>query len=715
MYIRQKTIREALDDTCNWLFSTIEYHEWISRQNIADHRGLLWIKGKPGAGKSTLMKEAFRRAEALNSNSGTTTACFFFNARGTEQLEKTPLGLYRSILHQVLQQDLKALSFFVPKYIRKVETEGQVAWHEEDLQKFLLLTYATSDSKPAFIFVDALDECDEDEVRQLVDFFRYLTTKAWSAGAQLNICLSSRHYPHISIEKCPEVFVERYNEQDILTYIESEASQMGTISQLQGNISQRSQGVFLWAVLAVSMLKRFGHGKSLKWMEKKLQEIPPELDTLFRKLFTHIDSEDASKAIALFRWILFAEERLKLSQLHCAIGFTGNHPFQSIQSWEDSEHFLPSSRRVEMITTLSRGLVEAFVQTSDEGNAKDLVDTRDHLLQFIHESVRDFFLKGNGFSMLDAAIGGSVVGNGHASIALTCLNYLQTSEIKEAARRNQVGLSKQFILLNYAGTHLFTHIEAAEQEGVSQKALLHRLASNSNELCRRLQKIFSGGAAHYKNRSLDGAINQDEEIHESGETLLYHCSRRSLAATASRLIQIGESPNEPTKTEFRYPIIAAVSTFCPNEATEATVRLLLSNRAITTSRNNWGLTALHVAAFRSTLGVVAMLLKHGADTKAIDVDHDTPLHRAPRIREDSVKIMQMLVESGAELDARNKFGKTPLHVAVEREDVEGVKWLVRAGCRLDVRDNRGKTALDTLNGRNTRPLLSEILGESGRI
>jgi len=617
MYIRQKTIREALDDTCNWLFSTIEYHEWISRQNIADHRGLLWIKGKPGAGKSTLMKEAFRRAEALNANSGTTTACFFFNARGTEQLEKTPLGLYRSILHQVLQQDLKALSFFVPKYI------------------------------------------------------------------------------------------------------ESEASQMGTISQLQGNISQRSQGVFLWAVLAVSMLKRFGRGKSLKWMEKKLQEIPPELDTLFRKLFTHIDSEDASRATALFRWILFAEERLKLSQLHCAIGFTGNHPFQSIRCWEDSEHFLPSSRRLEMITTLSRGLVEAFVQTSDEVKANDVVDTSDHLLQFIHESVRDFFLKGNGFSMLDAAIGGSVGGNGHASIASTCLNYLQTSEIKEAARTHhqgsQVGLPKQFILLEYAGTHLFTHIEAAEQEGVSQEALLHRLASNNNELCRRLQEIFFRRVAHYKNRSQDRFITRREVIHERGETLLYHCSRRSLAATASRLIQIGESPNEPTKTDFRYLIIAAVSTFCPNESTEATVRLLLSNRAFTTSRNDWGLTALHVAAFRSTLGVVAMLLKHGADAKAINVDHDTPLHRAPRIREDSVKIMQMLVESGAELDARNKFGKTPLHVAVEREDVEGVKWLVRAGCRLDVRDNRGKTALDTLNGRNTRPLLSEILGESGRI
>jgi type II secretory ATPase GspE/PulE/Tfp pilus assembly ATPase PilB-like protein len=72
MYIRQKNIRVALDNTCNWLFSTMEYRDWLDRRNIAEHHGLLWIKGKPGAGKSTLMKEALHRAEAKNLGTGTT-------------------------------------------------------------------------------------------------------------------------------------------------------------------------------------------------------------------------------------------------------------------------------------------------------------------------------------------------------------------------------------------------------------------------------------------------------------------------------------------------------------------------------------------------------------------------------------------------------------------------------------------------------------------
>jgi len=55
MYVRQKNIHVAMNKTCNWLFSTTEYNDWISRKSIEVHHGILWIKGKPGAGKSTLM------------------------------------------------------------------------------------------------------------------------------------------------------------------------------------------------------------------------------------------------------------------------------------------------------------------------------------------------------------------------------------------------------------------------------------------------------------------------------------------------------------------------------------------------------------------------------------------------------------------------------------------------------------------------------------
>jgi hypothetical protein len=69
---------------------------------------LLWIKGKPGSGKSTLMKEAYRRAGQQPQAVSPIIAAFFFNARGSS-LEKSPLGLFRSVLHHILQRDRQIL------------------------------------------------------------------------------------------------------------------------------------------------------------------------------------------------------------------------------------------------------------------------------------------------------------------------------------------------------------------------------------------------------------------------------------------------------------------------------------------------------------------------------------------------------------------------------------------------------------------------------
>jgi polynucleotide 5'-kinase involved in rRNA processing len=51
MNSRSYGIKSASEGTCEWLFKNQKYKEWISQG-----RGMLYIKGKPGAGKSTLMK-----------------------------------------------------------------------------------------------------------------------------------------------------------------------------------------------------------------------------------------------------------------------------------------------------------------------------------------------------------------------------------------------------------------------------------------------------------------------------------------------------------------------------------------------------------------------------------------------------------------------------------------------------------------------------------
>jgi type II secretory ATPase GspE/PulE/Tfp pilus assembly ATPase PilB-like protein len=60
MDARLLNITNALPQTCRWFFKEKEFDMWITRNGIEDNHGFLWIKGKPGSGKSTIMKVAVK-------------------------------------------------------------------------------------------------------------------------------------------------------------------------------------------------------------------------------------------------------------------------------------------------------------------------------------------------------------------------------------------------------------------------------------------------------------------------------------------------------------------------------------------------------------------------------------------------------------------------------------------------------------------------------
>src|ERR1700722_20309277 len=86
---RHATIKPAHAKTCKWLLSRSEYQDWLDPKKLSNPHGFLWIQGQPGTGKKTMMD--------------TTVISFFFNARG-EELEKSTLGMYRSLLLQLLDK-----------------------------------------------------------------------------------------------------------------------------------------------------------------------------------------------------------------------------------------------------------------------------------------------------------------------------------------------------------------------------------------------------------------------------------------------------------------------------------------------------------------------------------------------------------------------------------------------------------------------------------
>lgn len=99
MSLRSYNIATAQSHTCEWIFETPEYKRWLDPAFQPVHHGILWIKGKPGAGKSTIMKHILRASQKKGGNGKTIS--FFFNARG-QGLERSTEGMYRALLCQIV-------------------------------------------------------------------------------------------------------------------------------------------------------------------------------------------------------------------------------------------------------------------------------------------------------------------------------------------------------------------------------------------------------------------------------------------------------------------------------------------------------------------------------------------------------------------------------------------------------------------------------------
>jgi hypothetical protein len=690
MYDRKKNIPKALERTCDWLFSTVEYKNWMRRVGTGGHHGLLWIKGKPGAGKSTLMKEAARRETKASeitrrATRKITVATFFFNARGTQPLEKTPLGLYRSLLHQVLERDLVALNHFSQVYVTARPLQSSLKWHEEDLQDLLLRCFASQDSPPSTIFVDAMDECDEEEVRELLRFFRNMTEAAYRAGAVLNICMSSRHYPNVSIEGCPEVVVEHFNREDILLYINTEARSNSLIRGLKDDLFKKSDGVFLWVVLVVAILLKSGYGRSLKWLRQKLDEIPAQLDTLFRKIFDHVDPEDASRTIRLMHIMLFDKRQLGLEEIHRALAFSGQS-YPSIAAWKDSVDFLENAaQKHAMVIYLSRGLLEPTEssqqrRTADDGeqNAKTEIDLRETTTyQFIHETVREFFLSGQGFKLLGSN-SGSIAGAGHSVLAIACVNYLNTSEIAILASAGALSREhpERLGFLSYVIRNLFVHIESAEASGTCQQEALETVQNSG--LATRLKQLQSSLLS----------VSQ-------GASLLYAAVQLRLVHTTKRLLSMGYDVNEPCDAARRYPLLACL---CMKQQPNSDkmlemLRLLLAHKADVSVTTKGKQTALHLAA-RTRNQIVCEIMEHQPHMNSRDWFGETPLHEASRNTFDGDRIIKTLVQHGAKINEIDNDGNTALHRAGYVQNSKAFEALLTAKADSSIQNIFGERALD---------------------
>lgn len=183
---------------------------------------------------------------------------------------------------------------------------------------------------------------------------------------------------------------------------------------------------------------------------------------------------------------------------------------------------------------------------------------------------------------------------------------------------------------------------------------------------------IAAGNGHVK--ILEALLEAGADCHATCKdmTALFLAVSKGHEACWQALLSAGADPNTSRKTGVT-PLFSAVV-----RGNQKAVKALVNAGANTHLTLMGGLTALHISVLQDDqVPVAKTLIMAGADCNATDDMGETPLFTA--IREGSVRCAQLLIKNGASLNVACEDGTTPLHLAVKKDCVEIVQELLRAG------------------------------------
>ncbi|TFB02584.1 Ankyrin repeat domain-containing protein 50 [Trichoderma ghanense] len=761
---RQTTIKRAHSKTCQWLLHRPEYLDWLDPAKFREHHGFLWIKGKPGTGKSTLMKFALQNAQ--RKRGGKIIIHFFFNARG-EHLEKSTVGMYRSILLQLLER--------IPALQDTVELPGSIArfgedyhWNTEILTDLLEQAIQNLEGSNVVCFIDALDECEEDQVRDMIRFFENVGESITSGT--FRVCFSSRHYPHITISKGLGLVLEGQegHTQDITSFIDSELKigREALATQLRTELREKAGGIFMWVVLVVGILNKEYDSGRVNDLRKRLRDIPGDLHELFRDILTR-DSQNTNRLLLCVQWVLFAKQPLEPQQLYFAL------LSNEIYRWDTEEITLADMGR--FILDSSKGLAET-------------TKSKTPTVQFIHEAVKDYLLKEDGLKQIWSDLGVNYVAESHNQLKQCCVNYialgqgdyLNAMDLKHKssspeAKAQREAVNSSFPFLQYAVKNIWHHANEAQAGNVNQAEFLKAfqlsdwvrldnfLAEHDTRRHRQtvsMVYILAENNAAHLTKLFPARSFVVEESDRYGPPIFAALATDSREAVRAMLDAYVET--EPsfrgvvqdyyhTETQqnsigrgFEFRSRRALESISYRGATLAAVfYLTLKHDGLGPDERSQ--EALCFAVQGGHMPMLEYFFEHGAKPKpgsgdiqkllSLAIEHrrecvaefllrngatfdplneDCHAHFFMAAREGLYLILDMFLERGAEVDMRSKDRRTALSFAAESGGNRvSVAFLLGKGAEIDAKDAKGRTPLSYALSRYGNEAIVTLLLDHG--
>ncbi|KAF4945998.1 hypothetical protein FGADI_11501 [Fusarium gaditjirri] len=729
---RRSAIKNQHSNTCSWLLTHADYLDWANPGKASEHHGFLWIKGKPGAGKSTIMNFAYE--EALKDKSNTVLS-FFFNARG-DDLERSVVGMHRTLLFQLLTAIPALLEVFdnsthedkLQVLLEELkEQKRDIHWDVEVLRSLLQDAVQKLGEGRLVCFIDALDECAEDEVEEMVEYFEDLGASAVETKTRLRICFSSRHYPHIDIKYGLKLVLElqQGHEKDISLYIQQKLKigKSESSAAIRSKMQVKSGGVFMWVVLVVGILNEEYKNGRIFAVKKRLEILPTKLSDLFKEIISR-DQKNLQDMKLCIQWILFARRPLKLEEYYFAVVSALNP--EELSEWDEEE--------------ISRDDMYRFLLSSSKGLAeitKDATPT----VQFIHESVREFFFK-DGQQELWPDLKENFECASHDQLKRCCYAWIQLDLWAEAPYSTQHSNATKsltrasranFPFLDYATQSVLWHANAAAGE-MSQQSFLETFnlgawihlsnlvqTSQARQLTAKASMIYILAENNYTNL-IETTLRLDPRIHIEGERHGYPLFAAAVnghqEAVSALLRGADTSIKQNTSSELLYgrdfrsfdgqtPLQWAIQF----NRVGLAKHLIHSEEVKRNLSDGSGKEVLFWAAENGFTEIVRMMLSiENISVNSRNTHRETPLHIAARSgRLDVVKLLLQI--KGIDCEPRNDRDLTPLLSAVERCYGDVVKVLLEAGnCNANMKDGHGQTLLSRAASDGSCSMVKLLLG-----